>query len=92
MSEPDDLVIGTPLAANATRLMLLGSGELKAKLKITVNHATKSAKAAVEKAGGTVEVIEVKVLDADVAKARKSAAKKAKAQGGIATKKAGGEE
>ena len=73
-------------------LRLLGSGELKAKLKITVNHATKSAKAAVEKAGGTVEVIEVKVLEADVAKAKKSAAKKAKAQGGNATKTAGGEE
>jgi large subunit ribosomal protein L15 len=52
-----------------------------------VNHATPSARAAVEKAGGSVSVIEVKVLEADEAKRRKSAAKKAKT-----TKKKGGEE
>lgn len=62
-------------------LRLLGSGDLKAKVNITVNHATASAKAAVEKAGGAVNVIEVKVLEADVAKAKKSAAKKSKATG-----------
>ncbi|MEQ1713447.1 MAG: 50S ribosomal protein L15 [Hyphomicrobium sp.] len=62
-------------------LRLLGAGELKAKLSITVNHATASAKAAVEKAGGSVKLIEVKVLDADVAKAKKSAAKKSKTTG-----------
>jgi large subunit ribosomal protein L15 len=33
---------------------LLGKGELKSKLDITVYHATASAKAAVEKAGGKV--------------------------------------
>ena len=53
--------------------------ELTAKLALTVNHATASAKAAVEKAGGTVTVIVPKVLAADVEKAKKSAAKKAKA-------------
>jgi large subunit ribosomal protein L15 len=58
-------------------LRLLGSGEIKAKLAITVNHATASAKAAIEKAGGSISVIEVKVLEADVAKRKKSAAKKA---------------
>ncbi len=62
-------------------LRLLGAGDLKAKVNITVNHATASAKAAVEKAGGAVNVIEVKVLDADVAKAKKTAAKKAKVAG-----------
>ena len=66
-------------------LRLLGNGELKAKLALTVNHATASAKAAVEKAGGSVTLIEAKVLEADVAKAKKTAAKKAKAD-----KKAGG--
>ncbi len=66
-------------------LRLLGDGELKAKLALTVNHATASAKAAVEKAGGSVTLIEAKVLEADVAKAKKTAAKKAKAD-----KKAGG--
>lgn len=59
-------------------LRLLGSGELKAKVSVTVDHATQSAKAAVEKAGGTVVLIEKKVLAADEAKRKKSAAKKAK--------------
>jgi large subunit ribosomal protein L15 len=57
---------------------LLGEGELKAKLVLTVNHATASAKAAIEKAGGAVTLIEKKVLAADEAKRQKSAAKKAK--------------
>jgi large subunit ribosomal protein L15 len=60
---------------------VLGDGELKAGLKLTVNHATATAKAAVEKAGGSITLIERKVLAADVAKSKKSAAKKAKAAG-----------
>jgi len=59
-------------------LRLLGDGELQAKVSITVNHATASAKAAVEKAGGSVTLIEKKVLEADEAKRKKTAAKKAK--------------
>lgn len=58
-------------------LRVLGSGELKAKLSITANHASASAKVAIEKAGGSIKIIEVKVLEADVAKAKKTAAKKA---------------
>jgi large subunit ribosomal protein L15 len=58
-------------------LRLLGEGELKAKLSITVNHATAKAKAAVEKAGGKITLIEPKVLAADEAKRKKSEAKKA---------------
>ena len=58
---------------------LLGEGELKAGLKLTVNHATATAKAAIEKAGGSVTLIEKKVLAADEAKRKKSAAKKAAA-------------
>jgi large subunit ribosomal protein L15 len=58
---------------------LLGEGELKAGLKLTVNHATATAKAAIEKAGGAVTLIEKKVLAADEAKRKKSAAKKAAA-------------
>ena len=58
---------------------LLGAGELKAKIQITVNHATAGAKAAVEKAGGSVRLIEVKVHEADEVKRAKTAAKKAKA-------------
>jgi large subunit ribosomal protein L15 len=56
---------------------VLGEGELKAALKLTVNHATAGAKAAVEKAGGSITLIEKKVLAADEAKRKKSAAKKA---------------
>jgi large subunit ribosomal protein L15 len=59
-------------------LRLLGDGELKATVSVTVNHASASAKAAVEKAGGKIDVIPVKVLAADEAKRKKSAAKKAK--------------
>jgi large subunit ribosomal protein L15 len=56
---------------------LLGDGEIKAKIAITVNHATAKARAAVEKAGGSISVIERKVLAADEEKRKKSAAKKA---------------
>jgi large subunit ribosomal protein L15 len=58
-------------------LRLLGTGEIKAKLALTVNHASASAKAAIEKAGGSIKIIEKKVLAADEAKRKKSAAKKA---------------
>ena len=58
-------------------LRLLGDGELKAALSLTEDHATASAKASVEKAGGTIKLIEKKVLAADEAKRKKSAAKKA---------------
>jgi len=68
---------------------ILGNGgELKARLTLTVNHATASAKAAIEKAGGTVNVIVPKVLAADEAKRAKSAAKKSK----TAKKKGGSDE
>jgi large subunit ribosomal protein L15 len=59
-------------------LRLLGSGELKAPLALTVNHASASARAAVEEAGGSITLIEKKVLADDEAKRQKSAAKKAK--------------
>ena len=62
-------------------LRLLGTGELKAKVAITVDHATQTAKVAVEKAGGSVTLIEKKVLEADEAKRQKTAAKKAKVAG-----------
>jgi large subunit ribosomal protein L15 len=64
-------------------LRLLGGGEIKAKLSLTVDHASASAKAAVEKAGGSIKIIEKKVLPADEAKRKKSQAKK-----GSTTKKA----
>ncbi len=39
---------------------LLGKGELTAKAKFAVNHATKAAAAAVDKAGGSIEIVERK--------------------------------
>ena len=67
---------------------ILGNGELKAKLTLTVNHVTASAKAAIEQAGGSVSLITRKVLEADEKKRAKTAAKKAKTE----KKKPGGDE
>ncbi len=63
-------------------LRLLGGGELTSKVNITVVHATASAKAAVEKAGGMVTLVEKKVLAADEEKRAKSAAKRKAASKG----------
>ena len=69
-------------------LRILGSGDIKAKLQLTANHASASAKAAIEKAGGSVSIIVPKVLAADDAKRKKTAAKK---KAGAAKKAGGGE-
>jgi large subunit ribosomal protein L15 len=58
-------------------LRILGGGQLTAKLQLVANHASASARAAIEKAGGSVSIIEKKILAADEAKRKKSAAKKA---------------
>ncbi len=71
-------------------LRLLGDGELKARVNVTVNHASASATAAVEKAGGTVTLVAKKVLAADEAKRAKTAAKR-KAKAGGPKKKAADE-
>ena len=60
---------------------ILGDGEITTALKLTVNHATASARAAIEKAGGAITLIERKILAADEAKRAKTAAKKAKSGG-----------
>jgi large subunit ribosomal protein L15 len=65
-------------------LRLLGRGELKSKLTFEVHHASKSAIAAVEKAGGSVKVLKVvkpeseHVKEAKAAKLAKLEAKTAK--------------
>ena len=41
----------------AQRIKLLGSGDLKKKLSITLHHASDEAKTKVEQAGGTLELI-----------------------------------
>jgi len=58
-------------------LRVLGTGELKSKLSVTANGASASAKAAIENAGGSLKIIEVKILEADEVKRKKTAAKKA---------------
>lgn len=80
----DSLIASGVLRRKKDGLRLLGDGELKAKVSFEVNHASKSALAAVEKVGGTVTVIQPKV-DADAeAKSKKSQAKKAKNKKGPA--------
>lgn len=46
-------------------IRLLGKGEVKSKVTITVAGATKSAVAAIEKAGGSVEVVAPKPAPSD---------------------------
>ena len=78
-SKPVDaaaLVAAGLLRRSRDGLRLLGGGEIKAKLSLTVDHATASAKAAIEKAGGSIKLIQKKVLPADEAKRKKTAAKK----------------
>jgi large subunit ribosomal protein L15 len=59
---------------------VLGKGELKAKLVLKVAGASKGAREAIEKAGGSIELIERK-NPADLAAAKKGSAKnKAKAE------------
>jgi large subunit ribosomal protein L15 len=64
-------------AHNGVRL--LGDGELKAKLTIEVAYASESARAAVEKAGGSVKMLEAAKAEARAAtpmKGRKAPGKK----------------
>lgn len=44
-------------------LRVLGKGTIKAKVQITVDHISQGARAAIEKAGGTVTVIEHPVVE-----------------------------
>lgn len=57
-------------------LRVLGAGELKIKLLIKANYVTPVARAAIEKVGGAVTLIQEKILEADELKRKKSAAKK----------------
>jgi large subunit ribosomal protein L15 len=73
--------VGALVAAGVVRrpldgVRLLGGGEVKAALKLTVDHATPSARAAIEQAGGSVALIEKKVLPADEEKRARTAKKK----------------
>ena len=56
-STPKSLVKTGVLRRAKDGMRLLGRGELKSKINIEVHGASKSAIAAVEKAGGTVKVM-----------------------------------
>jgi large subunit ribosomal protein L15 len=47
-----DILVANGLAGKNELVKILGNGELKAKLNITVHKFTASAKAAIEAAGG----------------------------------------
>lgn len=65
---------------------VVATGELKSKVALKVNHVSAGARAAIEQAGGSIELIVPKVLEADEKKRAKTAAKKSKSQ-----KKKGGD-
>ena len=52
-----DILIENRLAGKNDLVKILGNGELKAKLNITVHKYTATAKAAIESAGGTAETL-----------------------------------
>ncbi|MEN2494839.1 MAG: 50S ribosomal protein L15 [Hyphomicrobiaceae bacterium hypho_1] len=61
-------------------LRVLGKGTLDASIRITADHVTPKAMEAIRKAGGSVTLIDKKVLLADEEKRAKTAAKKLKIQ------------
>ncbi|SDX12357.1 LSU ribosomal protein L15P [Lutibacter oricola] len=52
-----DVLIENRLARRNELVKILGNGELKAKLNVTVHKYTATAKAAIENAGGTAETL-----------------------------------
>ena len=64
------------MRGNRDGVVLLGGGELKSAVTVKVHRVTAGARAAVEKAGGTVEVIPAPVTMYEKAKAAKKAAAK----------------
>jgi large subunit ribosomal protein L15 len=59
--DEDALVKAGVVSRKKDGIKLLGNGELKSKVDLKVSGATKSAIAAVEKAGGKVEIISIEV-------------------------------
>ena len=52
-----DVLVENRLARKKDLVKILGNGELKAKLNVTVHKFTATAKAAIENAGGTAETV-----------------------------------
>lgn len=74
----DALVQSGVLRRPKDGVRLIGSGDVSHKIDLRIDHASAGARAAIEKAGGSVTIIEPKVLPADEKKRAKTAAKKAK--------------
>ncbi len=55
--DEDTLIASGILSRKRDGVKLLGNGELKAKVELKISRASKSAKEAVEKAGGKIELI-----------------------------------
>lgn len=55
--DEDALVKGKVISSKRDGVKLIGGGELKAKVELKISKATKSAQAAVEKAGGKIDFI-----------------------------------
>lgn len=75
--DKDALVKAGMMRASDSKIKLLGDGEITAKIALTVDKASKSALEKVEKAGGSVSIIAVKIDEDAEAKRAKTAAKKA---------------
>ncbi len=89
------LVAAGLVGGRRTGVKLLGRGELKSKLTLEVSRASKTAQAAVEKAGGSIKVlapfvkVERKIKKKSKSKAKAEAAAKAGAKAGASEAKAG---
>ncbi len=59
--DEDALVAAGVVRRKKDGIRLLGKGELKTKIDLKISGATKSAAAAVEKAGGKLEIIKIEV-------------------------------
>lgn len=57
---PDILVASGLIKSHNDSLRVLGSGELKVALKVSAHHISKGARAKIEAAGGSVQIIEPK--------------------------------
>ena len=74
--DPAALKTAGLVRGNRDGVVLLGGGELKSAVTVKVHRVTAGARAAVEKAGGTVEVIPAPVTMYEKARAAKKAAAK----------------
>jgi len=74
---PDSLVECKLLRKHNNSLRILGNGDLKVPLKVTAHHVTAGAKAKIEAAGGSVELIVAKEIPGKRAKRARQAVERA---------------